>query len=216
MRFPMASSQGVRAPLSLVRAPVRSASEPAEAPSDAALVAGIRAGDERCKARIYLKHVDYIAGMCARLLRSVEASEDVVQDTFVIAFSSLASLREPVAFRGWLASIAVSQVHRRLARERLRRFLGFDQTLGDAPLDELGREDLSAEARSDLAALDIVLQTLPVRQRLAWMLRYVEDEPIDAVAQACGCSRATVKRWIAAADQRVREFVRIQTDEASS
>jgi RNA polymerase sigma-70 factor, ECF subfamily len=212
----MAYPQGVRAPLSLVRAPARSASESSEAPSDATLVAGIRAGDERCKAQIYLKHVDYIAGMAARLLRSIEASEDVVQDTFVIAFSNLASLREPAAFRGWLASIAVSQVHRRLARERLRRFFGFDQVLGDAPLDELGREDLSAEARSDLAALDMVLQTLPVRQRLAWMLRYVEDEPIDAVAQACGCSRATVKRWIFAADQRVREFVRIQTGEASS
>jgi RNA polymerase sigma-70 factor (ECF subfamily) len=212
----MAYPRGVRTPLSLVRAPARPASEPSEAASDAMLVAGIRAGDESCKAQIYLKHVDYIAGMAARLLRSIDASEDVVQDTFVIAFSSLASLREPAAFRGWLASIAVSQVHRRLSRERLRRFFGFDQGLGDAPLDELGREDLSAEARSDLAALDLVLQTLPVRQRLAWMLRYVEDEPIDAVAQACGCSRATVKRWIFAADQRVREFVRIQTGEASS
>jgi RNA polymerase sigma-70 factor (ECF subfamily) len=211
----MASSQGVRAPLSLVRASARSASEPLEAP-DAVLVAGIRAGNERCRERIYLKHVDYIAGMCTRLLRSIEASEDVVQDTFIIAFSRLDSLREPAAFRGWLASIAVSQVHRRLARERLRRFLGFDQALGDAPLDELGREDLSAEARSDLAALDMVLQTLPVRQRLAWMLRYVEGEPVEAVAEACGCSRATVKRWIAAADERVREFVRIQTEEASS
>jgi RNA polymerase sigma-70 factor (ECF subfamily) len=211
----MAYSQSVRTPLSLVRAPARSASEPSEVPSDAILVAGIRAGDETCKAQIYLKHIDYIAGMCTRLLRSIDASEDAVQDTFVIAFSNLASLREPAAFRGWLASIAVSQVHRRLARERLRRFFGFDQVLGDAPLDELGREDLSAEARSDLAALDMVLQTLPVRQRLAWMLRYVEDEPIDAVAQACGCSRATVKRWLVAADRCVREFVRIQNDEAS-
>jgi RNA polymerase sigma-70 factor, ECF subfamily len=191
----------------------KTSSDRAPAPSDAMLVAGIRTGDGGCKARIYLRHVNYIAGMCTRLLRSVDAGEDVVQDTFVIAFSKIASLRDPASFRGWLAAIAVRQVRRRLARERLRRLFRLDSALGDVPLDALGRDDLSAEIRSDLAALDIVLQTLPVNQRLAWMLRYVEDEPIDAIAESCRCSRATVKRLIAAADRRVREFVCFQNNE---
>jgi RNA polymerase sigma-70 factor, ECF subfamily len=208
----MPSPRHARANLTVVRAPpdVEERSEPDE--SDEALVQGVRSGDAQCKKRLYLRHVDYVAGMSARLLRSIEASEDVVQDTFAIAFSKIASLREPAAFRGWLASIAVSQVHRRLAQRRLLRIVGLDRGLDDAPLDELAREDLSIEARSELAALDFVLQQLPPRERVAWMLRYVEGEPVDVVAQACGCSRATIKRWIARADERVRQHVSLERE----
>lgn len=200
----------------MVRAPARPQAERAAAESDALLVAGARRGDARSKERLYLKHVDYVAGMCTRLLRSTETSEDVVQDAFVIAFSKLESLREPEAFRGWLASIAVSQVHRRLARQRVLKLFGLDRGLDDAPLDELAREDLSVEARSELAALDLALQQLPPKQRIAWMLRYVEDSPLDAVAEACGCSLATVKRWISVADAHVKAYVQIATEDEPS
>jgi RNA polymerase sigma-70 factor, ECF subfamily len=209
------SSRSARGNLSIVRPAPRRAPEveAAVVETDGALVAGVRAGDAKSKERLYRRHVDYIAGMCARLLRSVDASEDVTQDAFVLAFSKIELLRDPGAFRGWLAVIAVHEVRKRLARQRLLAFFGLDHGLDDAPLDELAREDLSVEARSELAALDLVLQSLPPNQRIAWMLRHVEDEPLEAVAEACRCSLATVKRWIAAADERVKEHVRIATKE---
>jgi RNA polymerase sigma-70 factor (ECF subfamily) len=196
-----------------VRAPALSEVAASATGSDAELVARVRSGDPGAKKRLYVKHVDYIAGMCARLLRSVETSEDVVQDTFVIAFSKIESLRDPGAFRGWLASIAISEVRHRLARQRLLQFLGLDDGRDGSPLDDLARDDLSIEARSELAALDLILRRLPANQRIAWMLRHVEGEPIDVVADACRCSRATVKRWIAAADARVQEYVAIRREE---
>lgn len=204
------SAERANVRLTLVRT---AASDQLPLESDEALVAGVLAGDPGSKERLYLRHVHYIAGMSARILRSIDASEDVVQDTFVIAFSKLESLRDPGAFRGWLASIAISQVHRVLERQRVLKLVGLDRGLDDAPLDELAREDLSIEARSELAALDLALQRVPARQRVAWMLRYVEGEPLDAVAEACQCSRATVKRWIAAADEHVRQHVRIEATE---
>jgi RNA polymerase sigma-70 factor (ECF subfamily) len=208
------SAQQPNPRLTLVRPATGTGELPCD--SDEVLVAGVLAGDAGSKERLYLRHVQYVAGMSARILRSIDASEDVVQDTFVIAFSKIESLRDPAAFRGWLASIAISQVHRVLARQRLLRLVGLDRGLDDAPLDELAREDLSIEARSELAALDLALQSVPARQRVAWMLRYVEGEPLDAVAEACRCSRATVKRWIAAADDRVKQHVRITGTEDPS
>jgi RNA polymerase sigma-70 factor, ECF subfamily len=179
--------------------------------ADSVLVVNALAGDTASKERLYRKHVDYIAGMSARLLRSIDASEDVVQDTFVIALQQLTTLREPAAFRPWLASIAVSQVRRRMSRQRLLRFLGLDRGLDDASLDELARADTSAEARLDLAALDVVLSALPPDQRIAWMLQHVEGETLENVALACRCSLATVKRRISAAEQRVRAYVEVVT-----
>jgi RNA polymerase sigma-70 factor, ECF subfamily len=184
--------------------------DPRDVEGDAELVRAALAGDAASKERLYLRHVDYVAGMSARLLRSIDASEDVVQDSFVIAFEQLSTLRDPAAFRGWLASIAVSQVRRRLSRWRILRALGLDRPLEDAPLGALAREDLSAEARSELAALDSILARLPVNHRIAWMLRYVDDLPLEEVARSCDCSLASVKRWIAAADARVRTKVALE------
>lgn len=171
---------------------------------DAKLVADVLSGDARAREEIYRRHVDYVAGMVARLLRSRHASEDVVQDTFVLAFERLATLREPSALRSWLAAIAVSFVRRRLRKQRLLRALGLDGSDDDAALDRLARDDASIEARSELAAIDLALRGVPVSHRIAWMLRYVEGEGLDDVATACGCSLATVKRWIASTDDVVR------------
>jgi RNA polymerase sigma-70 factor (ECF subfamily) len=154
--------------------------------------------------------------MCTRLLRSVDASEDVTQEAFAQGFANVGSLREPEAFRSWLAAIAVNQVRRRLSRQRWLHFFGLDSSLDDASLDDLAREDLSVEARSELALLDAVLRQLPDHQRVAWMLRHVEGEPLEAVAATCECSLATAKRWIAAADKRIRLEVSIAPTEEPS
>jgi RNA polymerase sigma-70 factor (ECF subfamily) len=175
-----------------------------EVVADAELVERALAGEASAYAGIYRKHVDYLAGMSARLLRSRIASEDVVQDTFVLAFERLSSLRDPTALRSWLAAIAVSFVRRRLRRRRLLRFLGLDRSGDEVGLEGLAREDLSAEARSELAAIDVALGELSTEERIAWMLRHVDGDSLDDVAHACGCSLATAKRRIARADAHVR------------
>jgi RNA polymerase sigma-70 factor (ECF subfamily) len=50
-----------------------------------------------------------------------------------------------------------------------------------------------------------VLARVPVDCRAAWVLRHVEGEQLDAVALACRCSLATVKRRIAVAQSRIDE-----------
>jgi RNA polymerase sigma-70 factor (ECF subfamily) len=44
-----------------------------------------------------------------------------------------------------------------------------------------------------------LLDELPANERLAWTLRHIEGEQVEAVASLCGCSLATAKRRIAAA-----------------
>jgi RNA polymerase sigma-70 factor (ECF subfamily) len=45
------------------------------------------------------------------------------------------------------------------------------------------------------------------------MLRHVEGYRLEEVADACGCSLATVKRRIANADARVRQYVNLAEPE---
>jgi RNA polymerase sigma-70 factor (ECF subfamily) len=64
--------------------------------------------------------------------------------------------------------------------------------------------------RAELALLDRMLARLPTKERMAWMLRYVEGCELPEVARMCGCSLATAKRRIAAAHERVAAHVDVR------
>ncbi len=173
---------------------------------DAALVARACAGDRSAEESLYRAHVDAVAGLALRLLSSSHDAEDVVQDVFLTALSRLEQLREQAAFRGWLMRITVHEVHRRFRRRKLLRALGFDRSPDgdDASLARLAAPHLSADARAELARIDVVLSRLPARERLAWLLRHVEGHELTEVAAACETSLASIKRWLAHAEACVK------------
>ena len=69
-------------------------------------------------------------------------------------------------------------------------------------------ESASPEQRAMLSAVYRILDRLPVNQRLAWTLRYVEGEQLERVAELCNCSLATVKRRIKAAHEAIQREVK--------
>ena len=171
----------------------------ADALGDGELVARALDGDRWSRDMLYRRHAHYLLAISARLLSSRGEAEEVVQDTFVVGFEQLGTLREPGALRGWLAQIAVSLVRRRLRRGRLLRFLGLDQP-ADATLEALASPTIRPDDRTELALIDQVLRRMRADLRIAWMLRRVEGLALPDVASACTCSLATAKRRIAAAD----------------
>ncbi len=188
----------------VVRAPTS-----ADALGDAELVRRAVSGDSWAEEFIYRRYVRAIWNMVLRMLRSTADAEDVVQDTFATAFRELSRLRDTAALRGWLLRIAVRHVHRRLRRRRLRQLLGLErQEADEVSLESIAAEAVSAEARAELMMIDRILARAPSEQRIAWALRHVEGESLEEVALACGCSLATVKRRIAAVDERLRSHVR--------
>jgi len=179
----------------------------ADAASDAELVARALEGDRWGREMLYRRHATYLLAIAARLIGNRGEGEEVVQDTFVTAFEQLSTLREPAALRGWLAQIAVSQVRRRMRRGRLMRVLGLDRGADDATLAALAAPSTNPDQRAELALIDRAMRGMNANVRIAWMLRMVEGLELAEVASACGCSLATVKRRIAAADAVVRTHI---------
>lgn len=180
--------------------------------TDATLVERMRRGSRSAEEAFYREYAPQVLALTTRLLSRRSDAEDATQDTFVLALENLAQLRDTAALRPWLLRIAVSQARRRFRRRKMLRALGLHIGADDATLDSLVSPGASAEVKTDLAALDRVLATLPVEQRIAWMLRYVEGQELIEVAHACGCSLATIKRRIAAADAQVHAEIRVGDD----
>jgi RNA polymerase sigma-70 factor, ECF subfamily len=154
---------------------------------------------------LFARYGGYVARLAARLLGSGDAEiDDVVQDVFWLAWRRLRRIVDMIQARGWLATVTTRVVRRRLRRRIFRnRMLHTGSRSYEVPAP-----GASAEERAVLGRLYEVLETLPTNQRLAWSLRYLAGEPLDAVAAACGCSLATAKRRISAAKNVIDEVFR--------
>ena len=151
---------------------------------------------------VYRRYCRYVAGVVVRLDGHTAEVDDLVQEVFVEAAAGIASLREPDAIKGWLATIAVRRVRRRLRLRRMWRFLGFDNDTGQAGLIDPAA---SPTDRLLLRAVYRVLDNMPTGDRLAFGLHVIEGETLEAVAKLCGCSFATAKRRVSRAQRRIEE-----------
>jgi RNA polymerase sigma-70 factor (ECF subfamily) len=69
--------------------------------------------------------------------------------------------------------------------------------------DEIAADDAGPDERRLIAHVYRALDRVPIRDRVAWVLRHVEGEGLQQVAELCGCSLATAKRRIARAQEKI-------------
>jgi RNA polymerase sigma-70 factor (ECF subfamily) len=149
-------------------------------------------------------HAGFVASVALRVLGRPSEVDDLVQDVFLRVLPRLGDLRDPAALRGWLAVITARLARRRLRSRRWKIWLGVG---ADHDYTQLADSAASPQERALLGELYRALDRLPAHQRLAWTLRHAEGLELAAVAEACDCSLATVKRWIGAAEAALRREV---------
>src|SRR5476649_1475015 len=83
--------------------------------ADAELVAQARHGDRDAFGRIVARYQALICALAYNATGSLTQSEDLAQESFVIAWKQLPALREPEKLRSWLCGIVRNlgrQAHR--------------------------------------------------------------------------------------------------------
>jgi RNA polymerase sigma factor (sigma-70 family) len=112
---------------------------------DSEIVAAIVAGDPDGLAEAYDRYASPLYTYCRSLLREPADAADAVQDTFVIAASRVAGLRDPNRLRPWLYAVARNECHRRLRA----RATAIATPLDDMPDVTDTSADVSGEAERD-------------------------------------------------------------------
>src|SRR3989442_595594 len=110
--------------------PSMTPAEPVAAvPTDAALIAAWRGGDEPAAAELVRRHARALARFLAGAGAVAADVDDLVQETFIRAFRGLGRFRGQCQFRTWLMTIGgnvLKDAHRRSRRSRVG-------PLGDGP-----------------------------------------------------------------------------------
>lgn len=171
--------------------------------SDERLLAAARDGDRRAFARLYERYRKALWAYCRATLGDHQAAEDVVQETFLRAWSRLGLFEPGRPLWPWLVRIA-----QRLCIDHWRANA---KRLGHEPLDRL-RPAASADGgwpdfaeRSDLRIrLDSALATLNPRYRRLLLLQALEGWSYEDLARAEGSTVTSVGKVLMRARARAR------------
>jgi RNA polymerase sigma-70 factor (ECF subfamily) len=173
--------------------------------SDQALITLVLGGSTQAWRELVERYADDVERLLYRILGPDPDIEDLMQEVFLVALSSLHRLREPSALRSWLGGIAVRKA-KKLIRKRTR--LRFIQFMAPSDLPETAAALPSFEVSEALRATYGILAQLAVEERIAFALRHVDGMDLSEVAAVMALSLATVKRRLARAHERFVELAR--------
>ena len=174
-----------------------------EAMSDAALVELVLADDQDAFTVLVERYKDAVQNLAYRMLSNAAEAEDVTQETFVRAYTQLATYKPAHKFSTWLLSIAS---HLAIDQLRRRRFLALP--LEDVPfLDWIadvgtGPEQSALEGEQQ-DEVQTYLQRLPGKYRAVIVLRYWYDFSYEEIARTLDLTPALVKARL----HRARELL---------
>jgi RNA polymerase sigma-70 factor (ECF subfamily) len=171
-------------------------------PTDAALVLAARAGEPWAREALFRRYARLALGLAYRIMPYDADIDDLVQDSFLYAFERLEKLSNPQAFQAWLCSIVVRTAGKRLRRRKLQVRLGL-RSHNPVDVDEVISRSAPPDVAAELRSVYALLETLPVEERLALVLRRVERLEIPEIAEQMGLSVSTVKRRLHAAEARL-------------
>jgi RNA polymerase sigma-70 factor (ECF subfamily) len=151
------------------------------------LVERARAGDEEAFASLARAAGDRLLAIAYRILRDLGLAEDAVQQTLVLAWRELPSLRDADRFDAWLRRLLVHACYREANRRRRWatnvRVLPLD---GPAAPDEMAAVVLRDQ-------LDRGFRRLPTEQRAIFVFHHYLGLTLPEVAEELGVPLGTVK-----------------------
>jgi RNA polymerase sigma-70 factor, ECF subfamily len=152
-------------------------------------------GDTRAFEVLVRRHGPLMRAYATRILGSNDEADDVVQETFITAWTKLSTLENPALAKGWLMRIVS---HKSIDRIRVRRPHATLDNL-DVPAPEHHSPTQVVEALSRGEALSRVLSALPADQRRCWELKEFGDYSYAQIAKELELPDSTVRGLLARA-----------------
>ena len=141
-----------------------------------------------------------------RIVGNVDDAQDLTQETFIKALQRQGQLKDLEKASHWLSRIAANTAIDFLRRNKKFSYIDLNH-LSDTAHDMLENPEQSLLRGERKLQLDGGLAELTERERMALLLRDVEDMPADQVASVMNCSMATVRSHIANARIKFRRYL---------
>lgn len=139
-----------------------------------------------------------------RMVQSHDDANDLLQNTFMKAWSNIEHFRGDARLGTWLYKIATNETLSHLERERKRRGLSLDEQ----EVSLINTIEADSDIDGDALALKLrkAIATLPEKQRLVFNMRYYDEMRYDDISEVLGTSVGALKASYHLAVKKIEQF----------
>lgn len=181
------------------------------------LVRQAQAGDVRAFEELVVLYQDKVYNLSYYLAGNYADAQDLAQEVFVKAYTSLRSFRQDADLGTWLHRITVNLWLNIRRRQKNSQVFSLDDpvqtgegeiTRTVAAVDPAGDPVEALEGKELQEKVQKALLSLPEEFRTVLVLREMEDYSYDDIAEVMQCSLGTVKSRLNRARQALKEKIR--------
>jgi len=169
---------------------------------EATLVERLQRADPAAVGEAYDRHHAVVRRFARRLVGDDASAEDLVHEVFVTLPRAIRGFCGDASLSTFLVSIAVNHARHHL-RSASRRRAALERFAQEAPANTSDPEQQAARA-SLARALNRALDTLPLDQRVVFVLCEVEERTAGEVSEITGAPEATVRTRLFHARRKLR------------
>ena len=171
-----------------------------------ALVFAAKNGNEKSFEELYKIYYQKVYSLAKATLKNDADAEDVLQQTFILAWKNISSLEDNSAFNTWIQRITLNQCYSLMRKNK-----------PEISIDEENDEHGVLELESDLMLPEVYAQQEDLRirlgriidglsevQRQTVQLFYFDNMSVEEIASVMDCSVGTVKSRLFLARKAIR------------
>jgi len=142
-----------------------------------------------------------------RVMRHADLAEDCLQDALAVVWKKRFQIRMHPNPQALILRICLSTAYDALRKlERMRRQTDLSP-LDHAPAPPEHGADRDLEEREIVEQVQQAIRRLPRKRALAVMMRLIQEESFEAIAQALDCSEITVRIHISRGRAQLRKWL---------
>lgn len=154
------------------------------------LVNQVKLGNKTAFNMLVKMHQKGVYSIVYRMVKDHDATDDVVQDTFVKAYKNILSFQGRSSFKSWLYRIAINTGKNALRTNTLSNTIDFEKVVIYNVSQKMGSEIENTQVQAILCE---EIEKLPSKQKMALTLRIFDELPFKEIAEIMECPYDTAK-----------------------
>jgi RNA polymerase sigma-70 factor (ECF subfamily) len=173
------------------------------------LIKRVRSGDAAAFQQIYEQHHRFVLKFLYGMVGEIGLAEELTQETFVRAFTSIGNMRSEAKLSTWLGGIAKNVASNSFrSHRRENRNLEIDSL----PFKELSSDNLAPDTELlNVELQDVIrdaLGKLAEDKRLVFVLKILQHKSYEEIAEITGSSVPKLKSDLHRAKAEMRKTIR--------
>lgn len=169
------------------------------------LIAQCKEGSSKAQYQLYNLYAKQMLNISNRIVNNRVEAEDVLQESFINAFTRLGTFKGEASFGSWLKRIVINQ-SLNVVRKKKHYFEDINDDLLGEPIEGVDDDEKDT---SEFSVIDIhsAMKQLPDGYRIIFSLYMFEDLSHNEIAEQLDISVNTSKSQLSRARKKMKELM---------